>query len=170
MIIGQKRVEERLQKLGNIDIRPGVKKGIGLVQGAAKANCSGFRISSGELRQSIYTDTEFVEGGYRGVCYTDKTYASYVEFGTGPTGQKAHSGISPDVNVVYNQNGWVIPGNAMSLATAEAYGLGIAEKENGEIIGYYTNGQPAHPFMYPALKDNEKEVTVIITESIRRQI
>lgn len=170
MIIGYQNLEERLKTLSAIDLKPGVQKAIITVQESAKKNCSGFKISTGELRQSIYVDTELEGDICRGICYTNKEYAPYVEFGTGPTGQESHAGISPNVDVVYNQTGWMMPGNAMSLEKAEAYGFGVAKNGDGEPIGYYTNGQPAHPFMYPALKDNEDTTKEIIAESVRGQL
>ena len=45
----------------------------------------------------------------------------------------------------------------MPLREAEEYGFGIAMKD-GKVIGYYTNGQSARPFMYPALKNNVEKV------------
>lgn len=170
MIIGYKKLEEKLKHMSALDLKPGVGKAISVVQAAAKANCGGFKIPTGELRQSIYTDIELEGDTCRGACYTNKEYAAYVEFGTGPNGQESHKGISPDVDVAYSQTGWMIPGNAMSIDNAEAYGFGIAQNKDGEPIGYYTNGQEAHPFMYPALKDNEKEVEEIIADSVRSQL
>lgn len=170
MIIGYQKLEEKLNKMANIDMMRGVHKAIAQVSQEAKSLCSGFKQSSGELRQSIRTVTDCREGVYRGTCYTNKEYAQYVEFGTGPNGQESHEGISPEVAVAYSQKGWMIPADAMSLGEAESYGFGIATGSNGEVIGYYTNGQVAHPFMYPALKNNEKEVTEIIANSIRGQL
>ena len=43
-----------------------------------------------------------------GICYTDKKYGPYVEFGTGPKGQENHEGISPDTTPVYTQSPWWI--------------------------------------------------------------
>lgn len=167
MIIGYQKLEERLNKMSKMDLRPAVHEAIGLVQQSAKDLCPSH---SGELRQSIYTSTEYVEDMYRGTCYTNKEHAPYVEFGTGPNGQASHEGISPDVAVAYSQKGWMIPADAMSLDEAEAYGFGIATGSNGQVIGYYTKGQAAHPFMYPALKNNEEEVTKIISDSVRSQL
>lgn len=170
MSVEYRQLEATLEKLAKVDLMQGVKKATAFVQGEAKALCGGFKISSGELRGSIYTATENEGDVCRGICYTNKKYAPYVEFGTGPTGQEHHAGISPNVDVAYTQTGWTMPASAMSLEDAEAYGFGIAKNENGEVIGYYTNGQPAHPFMYPALKNNEKEVTEIILNDARSQI
>lgn len=167
MIIEYQKLEEKLNRMAKMDLRPSVNEAIGLVQQSAKDLCSSH---SGELRQSIYTTTEQVEDAYRGTCYTNKKYGQYVEFGTGPNGQASHEGISPEVAVAYSQKGWMIPADAMNPGEAESYGFGIAIGANGQVIGYYTNGQAAHPFMYPALKNNVKEVTEIIANSIRSQL
>lgn len=165
MIIGYEKLEQRLEKLSALDLKPAVHRAIGVVQEEAKDGCP---VHYGELRQSIYTTTELEGDICRGICYTNKKYAAYVEFGTGPNGQESHAGISPNVDVAYSQKGWTIPASAMSLRDAENYGFGIAKNEKGEPIGYYTNGQAAHPFMYPALKDNEDKVKKVIANEVRR--
>ncbi len=167
MIIGLKELEVELEKIADVDMKQAVNRAIGLVQETAKALCP---VHYGELRQSIYTSTQQVDDAIIGTCYTNKEYAAYVEFGTGPNGQASHAGISPDVDIAYSQTGWMIPANAMSLNDAESYGFGIAKGKNGEPIGYYTNGQAAHPFMYPALKNNENEATEIIANVVRSQL
>ena len=167
MIIGFEKFELKLESLSALDLKPGVSKAIGQVQQDAKARCP---VNHGELRHSIYTDVE-VEGNIcRGICYTNKKYAAFVEFGTGPNGQVSHAGVSPDVNWAYSQTGWMMPADAMSISEAEAYGLGVATNSEGDVIGYYTNGQAAHPFMYPAMKDNVDNLKEIIANSIRRQL
>lgn len=170
MTIEMRELEGKLNNLSKIDLIQGIKQAVSFIQGEAKALCGGFKISKGELRQSIYTATESEGDICRGICYTNKSYAPYVEFGTGPNGQESHTGTSPNVSVVYNQNGWVIPPDAMSISEAEAYGLGVARGKDDEILGYYTNGQAAAPFMYPALKNNEKAVADIIADYVRSQL
>lgn len=170
MSVEMRELEARLNNLAKVDLMQGVKKATAHVQQEAKALCGGFKISKGELRQSIYTATEYEGDICRGVCYTNKEYAPYVEFGTGPVGQKNHEGISPNVTIAYSQSGWKIPADAMSVEEAEIYGLGIAKNSMGEVIGYYTKGQPAHPFMYPALKNSEREVADIIANELRSQL
>ena len=167
MIVGEKELIAELGRLQDIDMRQGVQEAISFVQGAAKKLC---RANHGELRESIYTDTEYEGTVCRGICYTNKSYGPYVEFGTGSNGQKSHEGISPNVAVAYSQKGWMIPGNAMTLRDAEKYGLGVVEGKDGMPMGYLTNGQAAHPFMYPALKDNEEKVIQIISNHTRRQL
>lgn len=167
MIVGYQKLEERLNKMSRMNLRPAVNQAISLVQKTAKELCPSH---SGELRQSIYTTTEEVDDICRGTCYTNKKYGQYVEFGTGPNGQESHEGISPDVAVAYSQKGWMIPADAMSMGEAESYGFGITTGSDGQVIGYYTNGQAAHPFMYPALKNNEEKVTNIIASQVRSQL
>lgn len=167
MIIGQKELEVRLDKMSKVDLRKGVEQSIAKVRSAAKEAC---KSNTGELRNSIFVSVETREESVVGTCYTNKAYAPYVEFGTGPVGQDNHIGISPDVAITYSQKGWMIPGNAMDRDYAESKGLGVAEGKDGEVIGYLTNGSPARPFMYPALKNNEDEIVNIIADAVRRQL
>lgn len=157
---GMKDLERKLDNLSKTDVKKEVARAIQTVRYAAVANAPTRRYGSGggSLKQSIYSDIYEDCDQVIGECYTNNGHAIYVEFGTGPVGQENHQGISPDHNPVYSQTGWMIPGDAMDPDAAEQYGLGIARGKDGEVIGYYTNGQPAQPFMYPALKDNQDEV------------
>lgn len=143
------------------------------IQAQAKELCPVRRYGSGggSLRQSIHVNTERQEDMVHSEIYTNSEYAPYVEFGTGPTGQAHHDGISPNVNPVYSQSGWVIPADAMSPDDAEQYGFGVARGNNGEIIGYYTKGQVAQPFLYPAFAaledDVVQEIKAALTESLK---
>lgn len=129
-----------------------------------------YRSGGGSLRQSIHTATERTEDGVRSEVYTNSIYAPFVEFGTGPTGQAHHEGISPNADPVYSQSGWTMPADAMSPEDAEQYGFGIAKGKDGEIIGYYTKGQVAQPFLYPAFKSMEKTAAKEIEEALAREM
>ena len=141
------------------------------VQDQARELCPVRRYGSGggSLRQSIHTATERTEDGVRSEVYTNSIYAPFVEFGTGPTGQAHHEGISPNADPVYSQSGWTMPADAMSPEDAEQYGFGIKGKD-GEIIGYYTKGQVAQPFLYPAFKSMEKTAAKEIEEALAREM
>lgn len=140
------------------------------VQAQAKQLCPVRRYGSGgALRQSIYAGTERREDLIHSEIYTNSEYAPYVEFGTGPTGQAHHEGISPDVDPVYSQSGWMMPASAMSPDEAEQYGFGIARKD-GEIIGYYTKGQVAQPFMYPAFAGLKDSITEELQTALKAEI
>lgn len=169
MIVGYKKLEGKLDKISKADLRKGVDKAISFVQEAAKGNCT-FKQETGELKESILTSLEEDGDIVRGICYTDRKYAPYVEFGTGPVGQANHEGISPDAAYAWGQTGWMIPGDAMSREKAERYGLGVVEGKDEKPKGYLTNGQAAQPFLYPALKDHEDEVADILADQIRRQL
>ena len=61
-------------------------------------------VKSGELKQSIKTTSQKDGKTVKGIVYTNKAYAPYVEFGTGPIGQESdHSDVSPNVAVSYKQ-------------------------------------------------------------------
>ena len=58
----------------------------------------------------------------------------------------------------------------MDRTYAESKGLGVVEGKEGEVIGYLTNGQPARPYLYPALKNNEKEIIDMIAREVKSQL
>lgn len=165
MIIGKLGLDKRFDKMSKVDLRKGVEKGISYVQSAAKLGCPS---NTGELRNSIMTSIETEGEAVAGVCWSASEYGMYVEFGTGPVGQVNHEGISPDIAVSYSQKGWMIPGEAMDRTYAESKGLGVIEGKDGEVVGYLTNGQPARPYLYPALKNNEETIIDIIAEEVKK--
>lgn len=91
-----------------------------------------------------------------GTCWTNRAYAPYVEFGTGPKGQANHAGISPEVTPVYTQVPWWIHESQVDRRTAEKYRWFYINTPQGRF--YQCTGQPAHPFLYPALHDNEDKI------------
>ena len=161
-----------LTKIPERNLRSVVHEQALRVQAQAKQLCPTRRYGAGggALRQSIYVSTEQQGELVHSEIYTNSEYAPYVEFGTGPTGQAHHKGISPDVDPVYSQSGWVIPADAMSPDDAEQYGFGIAKGKDGEIIGYYTKGQVAQPFMYPAFAGLKDDITKEIKAALEAQI
>lgn len=120
MILGTKDVTEMLKNASELEISKAISKGIKLVQSAAREECP---VDHGELRGSIFTVVETEGRNVTGICYTDKKYGPYVEFGTGPKGQENHEGISPDTTPVYTQSPWWIHEgsgpNEVDRATAE---------------------------------------------------
>lgn len=104
-VSGADDIDRALEKLSGLDMKQAVADAIQLVRSAAVNNCS---VNTGELRQSIFADVEGNSEKAEGICWTNKAYAPYVEFGTGPKGQADHAGISPDVTPVYSQSPWWI--------------------------------------------------------------
>ncbi|MDY2653928.1 MAG: HK97 gp10 family phage protein, partial [Eisenbergiella porci] len=78
---------DRLEDIPGGALRVSVARQTHMVSDEAKILC---QENSGELRQSIHSYSEVIEGGVRGICYTAKNYAPYVEFGTGPVGDANH--------------------------------------------------------------------------------
>lgn len=135
------------------------------VQASAKLLCP---VNDGELRGSIRTRVEETDGRTVGTVYTNKKYAQYVEFGTGPKGEASHDGISPEVNPVYSQSPWWIHESQVDAKTAETYRWFYIDTPEGRF--YQSSGQAAQPFLYPALRNNEKRVTRNIANYLSREI
>lgn len=136
-----------------------------LVQGEAKLLCPS---NHGELRRGIRTMVERQDDKAIGIVYNNVAHAMYVEFGTGPVGEANHAGISPAVPPAYSQHGWGIPGDKVDQDDVEKYRW--PERIYDGKTYYMTSGQPAQPFMYPALKDNEERVTRNISNYLSREI
>lgn len=164
MILGEKELLERLEKLTLVDLNRAAGKAIKKVQAEAKRLCP---VNHGELRDSIYTKTEWEGDTVCATCYTNKKYGPYVEFGTGPKGQENHAGISPNVAVAYSQSPWWIHESQIDVREAEMYHWFYIDTPDGRF--YQCTGQAAHPFMYPALKNQEEDIIEIFTDEVKRK-
>lgn len=172
MIIGTENLLERLGDVSRLDLNKGIRRAALLVQEAAKLNAGGYRHSTGELRGSIGTVIEEDGSVIRGIISASAPHAVYVEFGTGPRGFASHSGISPDVAVSYTMEPWWIHEgegeNEIGREEAEAYGFFYIDTPSGRF--YLCSGQPAKPFLYPALKDNEEAVLRVMRNCVKEQL
>ena len=164
---GVQSLMRKFDKLGSMDpiVAKAVKKQAEVVRGVAVKLCPA---NHGELRGSIKTMVEQDAGATIGSVYTNSEHAAFVEFGTGPAGQESHNGISPNVNVVYTQEPWWFPGENVDPSDADRYHWPKSEYEGKTF--YYTNGQPAQPFMYPALKTMEKHVVAGLSADLQAGI
>ena len=158
-------LDKKLKQLAEIDMKRAVTQAIQTVRLAAANNCN---VDTGELQQNIYADVSENEGIVTGICWTDKAYAPYVEFGTGPKGQANHAGISPDITPAYTQSPWWIHESQVDRRVAEKYRWLYIDTPKGRF--YQCTGQPAHPFMYPALRDNEDKILSNMKASFRAEI
>ena len=165
---GAERLMRQLNTLGNISpiVERAVKKETLRVQRNAVLLCP---VNHGELRQTIKTKVEATEGMVIGTVYTNSKYAAYVELGTGPVGAANHEGISPEVNPVYSQSGWWFPGDKVTPQDAAKYHWPKMTTRDGKTL-YFTDGQPAQPFMYPALKGSEDIVCMNLKASLVAEI
>ena len=144
----------KFNELGSMEpvVYKSVKKQAEVVRGVAVKLCPVYAgpwrfVSKGALKGSIYGKVEQDADATIGCVYTNAPYAPFVEFGTGPVGQSSHAGISPNVPVAYTQEPWV-----------------WMDDEGGF---HTTEGQPAQPFMYPALKSMERYVTRAIGNDLQ---
>lgn len=112
--------------------------------------------ASGELRNSIQMTV--VESPTRLTAHigTNLEYALYVEFGTGKIGAANHAGVSPYVTPAYTMSSWWIHESQVDPDVPERYHWFSIDTKAGKF--YQVNGQPAQPFLYPALKDNEQTI------------
>lgn len=132
------------------------------VQAAARLRAPG---NSGHLRQNIVHDFEQGHFSATSKVHTNNvSYAEYVEHGTGPEGMKNHEGISPNVTPAYRMTPWWIPESEIDPGLAEQYHWPSIDTPEGKF--YKCSGQPARPYLYPALKDNEETVVDIMQNGL----
>nr|DAR83602.1 MAG TPA: putative tail component [Caudoviricetes sp.] len=117
--------------------------------------------NDGELRNSIKVRVKMDGDKVIGEVYTNLHYAPYVELGTGPKGQASHAGISPDVNVSYRSSPWYVHEDQIDVGPYHFQKI-------GEFYKMY--GQPAQPYLYPALKDNHERISNNISKYVSRKI
>lgn len=160
-----KKYGELAERVAGKNMEKAVGASAKLVQAEAKLLCP---VRHGELRSSIKAMTERMDDRAIGTVYTNKVYATYVEMGTGPKGAANHAGISPVVNPSYTMSPWWIHESQVDKETAEEYHWFYLDTPDGRF--YQCTGQPAQPFMYPALKNNEERVTRNISNYLAREI
>lgn len=150
---GGKELERAFERMSRLEVAEEMLRAVNTVRDAAVLGCP---VNHGELRHSIYGEVNQRGDVIQGVCFTNKDHAVYVEFGTGPKGEKNHANISPAHNPVYTQEPWWIHESKIDERDADKYGWFYIDTPDGRF--YQCTGQPAHPFMYPALKNNEDRV------------
>lgn len=103
---------------------------------------------AGELRESIHTKFSSTGSIFEGIVYTNKEYAPYVEFGTGPIGQKNKPELPEGISISYRQDAWWIHESQIDEEVANRYHFFRIETPAG--LFYRCGGQAAQPFMVPA--------------------
>ena len=129
-----------------------------IVQAEAKLRAPA---NEGELRNSIKVRVKMEGDRVIGEVFTNSDHGAYVELGTGPKGQASHSGISPDVSVSYRSSPWFVHEDQINVGPYHF-------QKVGEFYKMY--GQPAQPYLYPALKDNQERVSNNISKYVSRKI
>jgi len=147
-IEGLDRLYRKIARLHNIDIKPIIEDATIRIRDEAKMRVP---VDTGELQNSIDYNVDISAKGFTGKVFTNKEHGLYVELGTGPKGEASHIGISPEIKPIYSPSGWV-----------------YYDTDKQKFI--FTNGQPARPFMYPALHDNREKISKFIQEKVQRKI
>lgn len=129
-----------------------------IVQAEAKLRAPA---NEGELRNSIKVRVKMEGDRVIGEVFTNSDHGAYVELGTGPKGQASHSGISPDVSVSYRSSPWFVHEDQINVGPYHF-------QKMGEFYKMY--GQPAQPYLYPALKDNQERVSNNISKYVSRKL
>jgi hypothetical protein len=98
------------------------------------------KLPSGDLASSImgYYSPSLNAGFIR----VTNDHAAFIEFGTGPLGAESPH---PTISVGHKGEGWYTKADGKPMDVM--YGWQPITLGNGDII-YYTEGQPAKPFMY----------------------
>ncbi|MCI6276835.1 MAG: HK97 gp10 family phage protein [Clostridium sp.] len=148
-ITGVESLIKKLNALGgnaNKVLETSIAKQTKLVQGEAKDLCP---VDSGDLRKNIFTDVKSENDKITGKVFTNIEYAPYVEFGTGKKGEDS-SGDKYPGPLSYKQDKWRV---------------------NIPDVGVrWIEGQPAQPFLYPALKNNEDLIKKNIKVDLKKEI
>lgn len=148
-IKGLNNLERKFRQLRDINIKPIIEDASARVRDEARKNV---RVDTGELQNSItYRLEDKGNGNWRGVIFTNKEHGIYVEFGTGPVGEANHIGISREIKPMYSPSPWV-----------------YYDKDKKQF--FYTHGQPAKPFLYPALHDNKDKIKKFIKYRIKKEL
>lgn len=103
-------------------------------------------------------------GGYfsptfnMGVIKVSSDYAAFIEFGTGIVGQQ---NPHPSGKGTYKGEGWFTTADGKPMDIM--YGWQPFVMSDGSVI-YYTEGQPAKPFMYETAKQLERDLISVAKE------
>ena len=147
-VVGLESLLNKLNKLGgNVEetLYNSIAKQTKFIQGEAKELCP---VDTGDLRNSIKANTIKNKNEIVGKVHTNMRHSLYVEFGTGKVGEKTNTNTK--VNVNYKQDKWLanIP----------------------DVGPRWIEGQPAQPYLYPALKNNEDKILENIKDDIKKAI
>lgn len=146
-------IDKLLRKLKRMDmdvndiLEPIMTRQAKFIQGETKDLCP---VRDGQLRNSIITTTRKTKNKVTSLVHTNTEYAAYVEFGTGKVGETTPVANKYPGPLAYKQTKW---------------------KARIPDVGWrYVAGQPAQPFLYPALKNNESRVRDNIANELKNVI
>jgi HK97 gp10 family phage protein len=139
------------------------------VQGEAKDLCP---VDTGDLRQSIQLNVVQAEGRVSSVISTNSDHAAYIEFGTGSKGENTPIKDKYPGELSYHKGPWFIHEdmmNGLSIKPEHVENIPFIIGKDGKKM-YIMNGQPAQPFLYPALKNNREKILNGIKDEVQKSI
>lgn len=142
------RLLKRLNNIANTEVKDTMVKAVNLVHAQAKTLAPA---DTGNLRGSIHQEVKTRGKTVEGRVFTNVNYASYVEFGTGSKGQGTYPYKIKGFSLAYRDTAWTYT------------------PDGGETF-YRTRGQVAQPYMYPALKRNEKYIKSLFKTEVKAKI
>lgn len=157
-------LDELLEKLDSMadvkNVEKALRKACLLVERRARQLAPKGR--TGDLRNSITHKVENLEG----IVYTPLFYAPYVEYGTGAFREQNPEPGRYWVYVPEENGGGRVKAKASRRYTLEEAKEIVALMREDGIEAVYTQGEPPHPFMRPALDENREEIKRILREGI----
>ena len=139
------RLMQRFNKIANMDLKEKIIQATKVVHAQAKELAP---VDTGNLAGSIHQEVKLRGENLEGRVFTNIQYAPYVEFGTGIKGNGSYPYKVEGLNLSYRDSSWVYT------------------PDGGETF-YRTKGQVAQPFMYPALKQNEKYIKQLFKDGVK---
>lgn len=139
----------KLNDIADMELKDTMTKALTMVHGQAKALVP--PNGTGTLAGSIHMEQKKTVTGREGRVYTNLEYAPYVEFGTGIKGDGTYPHKVKGLNLEYRDTPWV-----------------YWDDKQEKFI--YTTGQKAQPYMYPALKQNEKAIIKLFKNGVKTTV
>lgn len=163
------KLTAKLNKVSDLDTKRIVEKATTIVHGQAKdlapVNSGGGSGLAGSIRMS----KKKLPNGWQGRVYTNQEYAMYVEFGTGTKGNGTYPYKLENITLTYQDSPWFIPVSEISDKDAKKYHFKKVHGKDGAEY-YICYGQEAKPYMYPALKNNEKAIKKLFKEGVKDKL
>ena len=144
-IKGLDSLTRKLNNITDMELKDTMTEALKLVHGQAKTLAP---VDGGDLSESIHMSQRKTATGREGRVYTNLEYAPYVEFGTGIKGNGTYPYEVKGLTLAYKDKGWIY----------------YNEKLEKKI---FTTGQEAQPYMYPALKNNEKTILKMFKSGVK---
>jgi HK97 gp10 family phage protein len=163
-IKGVNSLTQKLNNIAKMELKDTMNKATALVQSQAKELAPTGDSGGAGLKGSIKMKVRETKDGYEGRVFTNKEYAMYVEFGTGIKGDGTYPHDIKGLTLTYKSKPWYIPADEIDPKTAEKYHFRLVHGKDMDF--YICYGQEAQPYMYPALKNNEKVIKAMFKEGV----